>query len=92
MSAGSPLDDGLEIENNLAASDSCMCINPQVKAVLGCSHKCQFILQNVALLFPIRTSHCYNFQEESSEIDFCEVQECLPLDITGGFSLLSVKY
>lgn len=63
LSVGAPLDDGLEMENNLVASDSRLCINPQVKAVPGCSHKCQFILQNVALLFLITTSHCYNLQE-----------------------------
>lgn len=63
VSAGPPLVGGLEIENNLVASDSCLCVNPQIKAVPGCSQKCQFFLQNVALLSLIRTSHCYNFQE-----------------------------
>lgn len=60
LSMGAPLDDGLEMENNLVALDSCLSL---LKVVPGCSHKCQFILQNVPLLFLIRTSHCYHFQE-----------------------------
>lgn len=37
-----PLDNSLEMENNLVALDSCLCVNPQIKVVPGCSHKvCQ---------------------------------------------------